>query len=334
MPAQFQDYYKILEVDKSASAKEIKSAYRKLAKKWHPDLQPGEKKQAAEAQFKRVNEAYEVLSDPEKRAKYDQLGSRWQNGQDFTYERQPGTDGFHYYSAEDMPGGFSDFFAQFFGGGGGGFSSARSRGRGAVRGQDIESEIELTVEEAYRGATRSFRVAGGTPCPTCAGSGVTGRGFCPGCGGTGTVTQEKTLEVKIPEGVLDGSRIRLKGQGGEGAGGGARGDLYLKVRLRSHPLYRLKGADIESDLALRPEQAVLGDKVAVQTLDGPVTVTVPAGSRSGTRLRLKEKGFPVKDGGRGNHFVRISVDIPLQLSEQEKELYRRLSELAKGGVRR
>lgn len=337
MKTAFQDYYKILGVEKNATAKEIKSAYRKLARKWHPDLQPADKKKTAEEEFKRINEAHEVLSDPEKRAKYDRLGSRWKEGDEFSYQQQPGGEGGSSYSSGDFEGfggtgGFSDFFEQFFGRGGGGFRAARA-GREAVRGQDIESEIELTLENAYQGVTRALRISGGAVCEGCAGTGVMDRRFCSRCGGTGTVPQEKTLDVKIPAGVQEGIRIRLKGQGGEGLGGAGRGDLYLKVHLLPHPLFRLSGSTVESDLSLRPEQAVLGDKVTVPTLDGPVTVTVPPGSRSGAKLRLREKGFPLKAGGRGHHLVRVQIDIPAQISDIEKELYQKLSELSKGGQR-
>jgi len=333
MAVEYQDYYKILGIDRNATDKEIKSAYRRLAKKWHPDLQPPEKKKEAEEQIKRINEAYEALSDPQKRAKYDQLGSGWQHGQEFHYEGQPGMGGFRYYrtSGDFDLSDFSEFFAQFFGGGdlGGDIFSGRSqRRRGAERGQDVESEIELTVEEAYRGTAKSLRLATEAACTACGGSGIDGRGFCPRCGGTGLTTRERTLEVRIPKGVRDGSRIRLKGQGHEGRGGAPSGDLYLKVRLRPHPLYRIKGSDVESDLTIRPEQAVLGDRVTVYTLDGPVTVTVPPGSRSGTLLRLKGKGFPAGKGERGHHYVRLAIDIPAQISAAERELYRKISQLS------
>ncbi len=335
LKAAFQDYYKILGVERNATAKEIKSAYRKLARKWHPDLQPGDKKKTAEEEFKRINEAHEVLSDPEKRDKYDRLGSRWQDGDEFSYQHQPGSERAYTYSPGGFEGnfgggGFSEFFEQFFGRGRAGFKSSRT-GREPVRGQDIESEIELTLEEAYQGVTRGLRISGGAVCEGCAGTGVTDQRFCSRCGGTGTVPQEKTLEVKIPAGVNEGSRIRLKGQGGEGLGGAERGDLYLKVRLLPHPLFRLSGSTVESNISLRPEQAVLGDKVTVSTLDGPVTLTVPPGSRSGVKLRLREKGFPLKGGGRGHHLVQIQIDIPARFSDAEKELYQKLSELSKRG---
>jgi len=193
----YQDYYKILGVERTATDKEIKAAYRKLARKWHPDLKPAEKKKEAEEMFKRVNEANEVLSDPEKRAKYDRLGSRWQDGDEFSYQQQPGAEGTrYYYQGGDFQGnfgggGFSDFFEQLFGRARG-FKPPRSERR-PVRGQDIDSEIELTLEEAYRGVTRSLRLAGEAVCEGCGGTGVSGRSFCNRCGGTGTMPLEKSL---------------------------------------------------------------------------------------------------------------------------------------------
>ena len=260
-----------------------------------------------------------MLSDPQKRAKYDQLGTGGSTDRNLdTNTARCGRLSLLYHRW-----GFRRFkrFQRIF------HPVFRRRRRfpgaapaGAARGQDVESEIELTVEEAYRGPAKSLRLAAETACTACGGSGVTGRSFCSRCGGSGITTREKTLEVRIPKGVRDGSRIRLKGQGNEGRGGAPRGDLYLKVRLRPHPLYRLKGSDIESNLTVRPEQAVLGDRVTVQTLDGPVTMTVPAGSRSGTMLRLKGKGFPAARRAQAPH-VRLAIDIRPG-SASEKELYR------------
>ncbi len=326
MAVPYQDYYEILGVSRDATEKEIKAAYRKLARKWHPDLHTGKMKQEAEEKFKQINEAYEVLSDPEKRAKYDRLGSSWRAGQDF--EPPPGTD-VHFYATGDFESGFrsgfSDFFELLFGRGTRFGRTASAWG--PRRGQDVESEIELNLEEAYRGTVKTVQISSGTVCPECGGAGLSGRSFCAQCGGTGTLPDTRTLEVKIPPGIQEGSRIRLKGQGGEGLGGGPRGDLYLKVRLLPHPVFTVKGSDLETEIVLTPEQAVLGDKVTVSTLDGPVTVTVPAGSRAGTKLRLRGKGLPGKDGARGDQFVRVIIDIPASLSEQERRLYRQLKEL-------
>lgn len=340
MSVKFQDYYELLGVDKNASDKEIKAAYRKLARKWHPDLHPAAEKKEAEEKFKKINEAYEVLKDPEKRERYDRLGSRWKDGQDF----QGGPDmggmgGTRYYSTGDFggggfegsfEGGFSDFFNAFFGGAAAGTGrGGRTAQRGPVKGEDIESEIELTLEEAYRGGTRSIRVSGSAVCPECSGAGIRDRSFCPRCGGTGSIPDEKTLDVKIPAGVKEGSRIRLKDQGGSGLGGAPKGDLFLKVRLRPHPVFKLKGDDIEVDATIRPDQAVNGARIPVQTLDGTVNVKVPPGSRAGHKLRLRDKGYPGKNSLRGDQLVRLVIDVPTDLSDEEKELYRKLGELRK-----
>ncbi len=341
MSVKFQDYYELLGVDRSATDKEIKAAYRKMARKWHPDLHPQKEKKEAEEKFKRINEAYEVLKDPEKRERYNRLGSRWKDGQDF--QAPPDSGGRQYYSNADFggagfegsfEGGFSDFFNAFFGGqaaGAQGPRSSRSTQRRPVRGEDIESEIELSIEEAYKGVNRSLRVSGNKVCAACGGAGTKARSFCPQCGGTGSVPDEKTLDVRVPAGVKEGSRIRLKGQGGSGLGAAEKGDLFLKVRLRPHPVFKLKGEDIEVEAKIRPDQAVLGDKIPVQTLDGSVNMKIPAGSRSGNRLRLKGKGFPGKGSARGNQYVRLLIDIPPDLTEQEKKLYEQLYELRKGG---
>lgn len=329
MSVQFQDYYEILGLKRDADDKEIKSAYRRMARKWHPDLHPAHEKKEAEAQFKRINEAYEVLKDSEKRARYDQLGKNWEQGQDF--QAPPDMEGFHFYSsAGDFGEGFSDFFEALFGRGRPGGAAGRGFRAAAVRGHDVESEIELTLEEAYRGVSRMLRIAGSKLCPECGGAGRTGQGFCPRCGGTGETAAEKTLEVKIPPGVGEGSRIRLKGQGGEGLGGGPSGDLFLKVRLLPHAHFRLQGRDIESEVRLRPDQAALGSRVTMPTLDGPVEMTVPPESGCGRRLRLRGKGFPASGGGRGDQYVRVVIDIPAHLTGEEKELYRRLKELREG----
>ena len=333
MGVTYHDYYETLGVKRSATEKEIKTAYRKLARKWHPDLHPGNEKEAAEEKFKQINEAYEVLSDAEKRAKYDRLGASWRDGQDFS--PPPDTEGFRYYSSGGGAEGFSDFFETLFGGSDPfGRTSRKTRRTGSVRGQDIESELEISLEEAYRGGEKSIKLSAREDCAACGGSGQDFNGFCSRCGGVGSVSASKALTVKIPPGVQDGIRIRLKGQGGEGRNGGERGDLYFKVRLQPHPIYKVQDNNLETEIILRPEQAVLGDQVTVPTLDGPVNMKVPPGTRAGKRLRLRGKGLPVKGsdepGARGDEFVRISIDIPDYLSEEETEIYRRLASLGKG----
>jgi len=327
MGVSYQDYYAILGVPRNATEKEIKAAYRKLARQWHPDLHTGKDKETAEEKFKQINEAYEVLSDPEKRARYDRLGAHWRAGQDF--RPPPDMDGFEFYTATGNAGGFSDFFETLFGGADFFRRGARSAHRGPLRGRDVESELELTVEEAYRGGEKTLQLSAREICPACGGAGFDGGAFCNRCGGTGEIAGEKTLAVKIPPGVREGSRIRLKGQGAEGLNGGERGDLYLKVRLLPHPLFKVQGDDVETEITLRPEQAVLGDRVTVSTLDGPVSVKVPAGARAGRRLRLRGKGWP-RRGGRGDQYVRVKIDIPDNLTPEEERLYRELADLRKG----
>lgn len=334
MAVQYQDYYQVLGVERNADAKQIKAAYRKLARKWHPDLHTGKKKEEAEEKFKQINEAYEVLSDADKRAKYDRLGSNWRAGDQFT--PPPGSEGFYTYSTADFEpsdlGGFSSFFDVLFG-------EAR-RGKqtqsdiGAYygrprRGEDIESQVDISLEEALRGGTRTFTLTSSSTCPECLGQGFKEQGFCPRCGGTGAIPERKTLQVNIPAGVYQGSRIRLKGQGGDGLNGGPRGDLHLKVNILPHPRFRLQESDLETDLVLTPEQAVLGDKLPVPTLEGNIVITVPEGSHNGQRLRVKGKGMPRKDGQRGDLYVRLKIDLPKELSQEEIELYRQLREMRK-----
>lgn len=328
--ATYRDYYEILGVDRKASDKDIKSAYRKLARKYHPDLHTGNEKQAAEEKFKEINEAYEVLSDPEKRAKYDRLGADWRNGQE--WQPPPDMEGFHFYSSGDgdygYQGGFSDFFDILFGG-------ARAAGvrsgvrRASVRGQDVESDLQLTLEEAYRGGEKTLQLTSREICAACHGAGILETGLCSYCGGTGSTSTAKTLAVKIPPGIQDGTRIRLKGQGGEGLNGGERGDLYLRIHLLPHSQFILQGDDLESEVIITPDQAVLGDQITAATLDGPVTVRIPPMMRYGKRLRLRGRGWPKKDGGRGDQYIKVLIDLPAHLSDAEKDLYRKLADLRK-----
>jgi curved DNA-binding protein len=328
MSVKYQDYYQILGVNRNATEKEIKAAYRKLARKHHPDLFTGQEKKEAEEKFKQINEAYEVLSNPEKRAKYDHLGANWQAGQDF--QPSPDMEGVRFYTTDgiNFESGFSDFFESLFRGDSPFRPTTTTRRYGrSIPGQDVTSEINLTLEEAYRGSQKSLQVSSQEICSVCGGTGSTGRGFCSRCGGTGTIPNVKNLEVKIPRGTLEGSRIRLKGQGGEGSGGGARGDLYLKIHLLPHPVFKVLGSDVETEVVLFPEQAVLGSKVTVPTLDGEVIMKVPPETRAGTRLRLKGKGLPRKKEGRGDEYVRLVIDLPKHFLEEEIKLYRQLAEI-------
>ena len=302
---KYIDYYEALGVPRTATEKEIKSAYRKLARQHHPDLHQGDAKKAAEEKFKTINEAYEVLSDPEKRAKYDRLGMNWQAGQDF----QPGPDmgGFDFrnvnINGQDLHG-FSDFFASMFGGQDifGRRGARTERQRGPLRGEDIEADINLLVEELYNGGEKDIQIQAG--------------------GAT------KTVKVKIPPRIYPGAVLRLKGLGGSGYGGGGTGDLLLRLNVLPHPIWRIEDqVDVETNLTIYPEQAVVGDKVSVPTPDGMIQLKIPAGIHNGQKMRLKDKGLKRKNGTLGDMFVRVKIDTPLDQSAEEIELYQKIFEL-------
>ncbi len=311
MPVDFKDYYKVLGVDKKASSAEIKKAFRKLARKHHPDV--AQDKTKANSLFSELNEANEVLSDPDKRRRYDELGANWNNPerqgpqQEGGFAGNPGdSTSFHYDGT-----GFSDFFEQFLGSRGraaGGFSHfnrAGQQGMGganaAQRGQDIESEILVTLSEALHGSTRKLRLQ------------------------RHEQQSEQTLQVKIPPGVREGQLIRLSGKGQEGIGGGGSGDLYLRVVLAKHPDFRVRGADLHFDLQLSPWEAVLGTTVHLATLDKAVSLKIPPGTMAERQFRLRGKGLPSGAGTRGDLFATVSIHVPTQLSPEEKALWESLA---------
>ncbi len=313
MAVQFRDYYETLGVSKSATPDEIRSAFRKLARKYHPDV--AKDKKAAEEKFKEINEAYEVLSDPEKRQKYDQLGQNWNQPGGFQPPpqwggAQPGG-GFYRYGGEDggvefefNGTGFSDFFEAFFGGGRGqsAFGGFGQRAAGAERGSDVEADIMVPLEEALHGSKRtvSLRRAGSN--------------------------KVETYQVKIPRGVREGQRIRLAGQGEPGERGGKSGDLFLRVRLARHPDFTVEGSDLIHEVKIAPWQAVLGAELTVPTLEGNVRLKIPPGTQPGQRFRLRERGLPTSSGKRGDLYVEVQLAIPKKVTEKEKEIW---SELAK-----
>jgi curved DNA-binding protein len=335
MAVQFRDYYEALGVNKNAPEDEIKSAYRKQARKYHPDVNPNDK--SAEEKFKEINEAYEVLSDPEKRKRYDTLGPNWKSGEEFRpppgWQQESRVD---FGDTGDIFGGvggggggasgFSDFFEALFGGSRRGPRGARGGAGFSMRGRDIEAEIELTLEEAHRGGTRGISLMTMESCPDCRGSGTKdGKTVCPTCRGAGVVQRPKTLEVTIPPGVRDGSVIRLAGQGEPGASGGPPGDLLLRVRLRPHRLFDITDDnDVQLDLPVAPWEAALGARVSVPTLEGPVEMTVPAGAQAGQRLRLRGQGLNRRGGGRGDQYARLRIVNPPRLSDAERELFEKL----------
>lgn len=304
---EYKDYYKLLGVGKDAGQDEIGKAFKKLARKYHPDLNPNNPE--AESRFKEINEAYEVLKDPEKRKLYDSLGPNWKDGQNF--QPPPGFENIRFSSGGFGGEGFSDFFETIFGGGfggarfgGEGFSRMRSRGR------DAEVRLPLTLEEAYRGGRKT----------------VTLQEQVRGADGMPRM-QQKTLEVNIPAGVKNGGKIRLSGQGSSGTGGGQPGDLLLQVEIAEHPLFRLEGVNVLYDLRLAPWEAVLGTSARIPTLDSPVDMTIPPGVSSGQKLRLAGKGLG-KGTSQGDQFVRIIIRSPRELSDRERELWTELSRIS------
>ncbi|TMD14603.1 MAG: J domain-containing protein [Chloroflexi bacterium] len=328
---EYKDYYATLGVARTATDKEIKSAYRRLARQLHPDVNNDPK---ATERFKLVNEAYEVLSDGRKRQKYDQMGSDWERierEQEFArqYQSQAG--------AGAAGADYSDFFNTFFSGesGFGGFDTfRRATGATARRGEDIEHPIEITLEEAARGGQRSIQTEVPETCPTCGGSGFTGerrqvRGrtvmesvTCPTCGGAGVRATRRQLQVTIPAGVTDGSRIRVKGEGERGA---EHGDLYLRVRLQADPRFAAKGRDLYTTVPVLDDQAVLGDEVLLPSLTGQLQLRIPAGSQAGRVFRLKGKGLPgLKGGVGGDLYATLEIRVPEQVTPEVRSLYERL----------
>jgi curved DNA-binding protein len=316
---EYKDYYKILGVSKNARSDEIKKVYRKLARQYHPDLHPGDK--AAEEKFKEINEAYEVLSDPEKRQKYDQFGSQWQQftrsggrPQDFDWSQWTARPGGQTYTRTVTPeefeqmfgsgfGGFSDFFEALFGGlgrqPGAGY---QPRGARAVRGQDIEHTVQITLEEALHGTTRALEWEDG-----------------------------KRIEAKIPPGVKTGSRVRLSGQGAAGSGGGPAGDLYLKIEVLPHPKFTREGDDLKTTVPVDLYTAILGGSIQVPALDRTVELTIPPETANGKVFRLRNLGMPKLKNPqeRGNLYVTVQVQLPRNLSQQERELFEKLRALRK-----
>ncbi len=303
---EFKNYYEILGVADDADDKTIKTAYRKLARKYHPDLND---EKDAEERFKEVAEAYEVLKDKDKRAEFDTLK---QYGGAGGFEPPPGWQGGSHQSASgDFQGGFSEFFEDIFGQTQHGSHQGYSRQQFVQRGEDIELGLAVFLEEAHRGETRtiSFRV--------------------PHFDENHHLShQDKTLKVKIPAGVIDGERIRLKGQGAPGFGDAPAGDLYLHVQFAEHPLYAVDGATLTLTVPVSPWEAALGTKLEIPTIDGKVSLSIPANSQNGKRLRLKGKGLG-RDGKQGDLFVVLNVTLPDTASNEETELWRKLDEASK-----
>jgi len=347
---EFKDYYKTLGVERTADDKAIKTAYRRLARKHHPDVNKGKADR-----FKEITEAYTVLGDPEKRKRYDTLGPDWEryaqagagaSGGRSPFDGRPFGGSNVRFSQEGDASGFSDFFRTIFsdlggfrrGQAAGGATEFEFSDRGDLgggfgpvsRGSDVEAGIELTLEEAFHGAKKAIALDLDEPCPQCGGAGNVDRRPCPGCRGSGWTKSRRNLEVKIPAGVDTGSRVRMASEGVSGGAGdrASRGDLYLRVTVTPHPRFERKGDDLHTDLPLPVPLAALGGEVSVPTLKGQVSMKIPAETSSGKTFRLPGYGMPrLKGGGAGDQFVRVQITIPPGLGPREKELYQELKKL-------
>lgn len=364
MPEQRKDLYEVLELQKGASDEEIKKAYRRLAKKYHPDLNPGD--QEAETKMKEVNAAYEILSDPEKKARYDQFGHA---GVDPSYGAGGGGYGGQY-------GGFEDFdlgsiFDSFFGGGMG----QQTRRNGPRRGENIQVSVTLTFEEAAFGCEKEITVNRVEKCPDCGGTGAkpgTSAETCPDCHGTGqikttqrtvfgvfsstapcsrchgtgkiikepcgachgagVVRKQRTVTVKIPAGIDHGQTISMRGEGNVGTNGGAAGDIYVTVNVKPHDIFKRRGQDVMIEMPVTFVQATLGAELVVPTIDGKVSYTMPEGTQPDTVFRIKGKGIPNINGrGRGDHFVKIKIEIPRNVTHEQREILNKFDDSVSEG---
>jgi molecular chaperone DnaJ len=322
---RYKDYYAILGVPRTADEKEIKSAYRKLARKYHPDVNPGDK--SAEAKFKEISEAYDVLSDPHKRSQYDSFGEQWK-----AFSQAGARPGAGAPNVEFDFGGFgnlNDLFESLFGG-----RQGRSE-RATREGEDVEYGLDVSLEEALRGATKDLTLRIEDLCSRCGGSGAlreaSGRinlgAVCPQCRGAGRIAATRKVMVKIPAGVTEGRRLRLAGQGAAGAGG-KRGDLYLFIRIKPHPDFERQDSDLYVDVAIPFTVAALGGEVAVRTLTGERTLLVPPGVQSGQKIRIAGQGLPGANGQKaGDMYARLRITVPKDLSPRERELLKELARI-------
>ncbi len=338
MASGAQDYYDLLGIKKGVDEKEIKKAYRRLARKYHPDLNPGDK--GAEKKFKEINEAYEILSDSKKKAEYDQFGKTdFSGGGGFNGFGSQGFGG-----SEDMYSDFSDLFRHF-----------RQEDQ-VIRGDDLSTRIDISLEEAYQGVTKQIRLSRAVSCKSCRGTGAEASQTCPSCKGAGSIKQSRgmfrmsqpcpscngsgkvvtrvcnacrgngstvkaeTIKVKIPPGADTGSRVKLKGMGGAGMKGGPAGNLFIELTVTPHPLFKREGNHLYVDVPITIGEAVLGGKIKVPTLDGSVTMTLPQGTDSGKKFRLKGKGIPNRQTGKaGDEYAIINIVVPKKINEKTKE---------------
>jgi DnaJ-class molecular chaperone len=338
MAVQFKDYYEVLGVPRTASNDDIKKSFRRLARQYHPDV--AKTKKGAEEKFKEINEAYEVLSDPAKRRKYDELGPDWKQGAEFRpppgWQGQP-RQGRPFGGGQPGRGeefefggttGFSDFFEQFFG--------SRTRGSQpfgdfaqedfASRGHNIEGDLMVTLEEAMRGAVRSVSLRHTVACPQCNGTGQKNNRPCPNCGGSGQVAKTETVQVKIPPGVTAGQKLRVAGRGEAGSHGGQAGDLFLRVHLATHPDFEVEEHNLVYEAAIAPWEAVLGTHLTIPALDGKVSIKIPPGTQNGQKLRIRGRGLPQRSGPAGDLIVVAHIEVPARITEEERKLWTQLAD--------
>ena len=335
------NFYDTLSVKRDASQKELRSAYRRLARQFHPDVNPGNPD--AERRFKEVNAAYEVLSDADKRKKYDRYGDQWEHADQIEEMRRPqasrggmggmggGPGGAYSSSGEGIDLG--DLFGgRGGGGGGGGFFDSILRSRGRSRGQDVEQPVRVTLLEAYAGATRTIEVREGEErCMVCGGAGQLAGATCHACRGSGTAAPLRRIQVTIPAGVQDGQRIRVSGRGGPGANGGAAGDLYLLVHVAAHERFERRGDDVHVDVDVPVADAALGGEAKVPTLKGKtLALRIPEGTQGGKVFRLAGQGMPKSGGGFGDLYAAVRLVLPEQLTDEQRRLFEQLRALESG----
>ncbi|MEX1158954.1 MAG: DnaJ C-terminal domain-containing protein [Thermomicrobiales bacterium] len=331
---QFQDYYSVLGVSRSADEAEIKRAYREKARKLHPDVN---KSADAEEQFKAINEAHQVLSDPDKRSRYDRFGSDWERyqsaadagaGADFSqwFSGQPGSNRNTRFDYRTSGGeGFSDFFETLFGTGG---RTARTQRRVPRRGEDHEYPIDVSLADAFTGTTRAFEMLTPQVCSECGGTGMVQGSICFACEATGSTSKRSRIEVTIPAGIRDGQRVRVAGKGSPGRDGGPAGDVYLRVRIKPDPTFALEGNDLKTEVNVPLYSTILGGETIVRTISSRVALTIPPETQNGRVFRLRKQGWPIAPGSadRGDLLARVNVVLPTHLSDRERELFEQLRE--------
>lgn len=339
MAIEFKDYYKTLGVSKTATEDEIRKAFRKLARQYHPDVSGN--KPGAEDKFKEINEAYEVLSDPEKRKKYDTLGPSWRQGpsqgpQGWGPGPRPGRTRMDASDFEFSGTGFSDFFEQLFGARGGGMGGGSRAGGGRSRtfteedfaedGDDVEADLMVTLEEVAKGSVRTISLRRSSVCQKCYGVGKVNGQPCDACDGRGHIDRTDSHKIKIPVGIREGQSLRVPGQGEPGRNGGRAGDLFLRIRLARHPDFRVEGSDLHYELDIAPWEAALGASISVPTLDGNVSIKIPPGTGTGQKLRVRGRGLKGRDASSaGDLIVVTKVQTPAAKTDEEKKLWEQLA---------